>query len=219
MSSERPPGDGARCASAAALEVGGAVNGGANSLIGAAAADIACHGGIDLGIGGLGGLCEQRGRRHDLSRLAIAALGNVELEPRALYRVAVVGRETLDGGDALATRGAPVRHAGAHRRALEVHGAGTPKCHATAVFCAGEPHDVAQHPQQRHVLIDIEPGVPAVEVECDHRFPGPRSAAHAYYTAVPARRASARCAAAARAPPPRSLYNACRTRKPAKVVP
>jgi len=59
----------------------------ANSHIGAATADHAGHVVIDVLIGGLGVALEEVGRRHDLPGLAVAALGNVQLEPGFLYRV------------------------------------------------------------------------------------------------------------------------------------
>src|SRR5215471_11939209 len=142
MSSGCPPGDRGTRTASALLEAGGAVNGGADALIGAAAADVAGHGRIDVGIAGLRILGEQRSGGHDLSRLAVTALRNVELDPGALHRVAVVARQTLDGNDVLAARGAHRGYAGTHRRTLQMHGAGTAQCHPTAVFGAREPGDV-----------------------------------------------------------------------------
>src|SRR5882724_1353034 len=51
--------------------MGGRVDGGANAGIGGAAADIAAHGVVDVGVGRLRVLLEQRRRRHDLAGLAI----------------------------------------------------------------------------------------------------------------------------------------------------
>ena len=58
--------------------------------VGAAAADVARHGLIDLLVGGLGGLGEQRGGLHDLTALAVAALGHVVRPPGLLHRVVPV---------------------------------------------------------------------------------------------------------------------------------
>src|SRR2546421_1953671 len=58
----------------------------ANALVGAAAADVA-HRLVDLLIGRLGFFPQQRCRRHDLSRLAVAALRHVERRPGLLHRV------------------------------------------------------------------------------------------------------------------------------------
>ena len=63
---------------------GGGVDGFANTHIRAATAYIARHRGIDIGIVRMGRGRKQRRRRHDLSRLAIAALDDFEIEPSFL---------------------------------------------------------------------------------------------------------------------------------------
>ena len=76
------------------------LDGGADAHVGAAAADVAGHRGVDVGIVGIGRGCEQRRRRHDLARLAIAALDHFEVEPGLLHLGA--GRrcaDAFDGGD------------------------------------------------------------------------------------------------------------------------
>src|SRR5688572_27047680 len=55
----------------------GVFDGGAYPRIGAAAADVAGHGGVDVGVTGLAIGLEQRGGAHDLAALAIAALDDV----------------------------------------------------------------------------------------------------------------------------------------------
>ena len=72
-------------------EVGRSVNRRANPLIGSTATEVAVHRFIDLGIGRLRVLREERRGRHDLSALAVAALGNLQLDPRPLNRGAAVG--------------------------------------------------------------------------------------------------------------------------------
>src|SRR5512133_2741471 len=57
----------------------------ADADIGAAAAEIAVHGGVDIRVGGFGSFGEQGRGGHDLSGLAIAALRDVDLLPRKLY--------------------------------------------------------------------------------------------------------------------------------------
>src|SRR3989449_11368568 len=54
-----------------------AMDGGADPLIGAAAADVRHHG-VDVGVRGVRVLRQQRGGGHDLARLAVAALGRSE---------------------------------------------------------------------------------------------------------------------------------------------
>ena len=62
------------------------MNRGANALVGAAAAQIAGHRRVDVGIRRLRGVRQQRRRRHDLAGLA-AALRNVQLDPGLLNRM------------------------------------------------------------------------------------------------------------------------------------
>src|ERR1700730_17807824 len=77
--------------------IGGRVNGGANSVVGGATADIAAHGAVDFGVAGRGILLEQRGRRHHLTGLAITALRHLVLNPRGLYGFGLTAFESLDG--------------------------------------------------------------------------------------------------------------------------
>src|SRR3984893_13523981 len=53
-------------------------------LIGTAPANIAGHARVDIGIAGVRIAGQQRGRRHDLARLAVAALNYFEIEPGLL---------------------------------------------------------------------------------------------------------------------------------------
>src|SRR5438132_14233352 len=80
---------------------------GDDAAIGAAAADVAIHVGVDLIAGRLGILFEQGRRLHDLAGLAIAALRDLLGDPGLLQRVARVRRQTFDGCDLLA---ADIRH-------------------------------------------------------------------------------------------------------------
>src|SRR5260370_7087483 len=56
----------------------------ANAGIGAAAADVAGHRVVDVGIRRTRVACKQRRSRHDLARLAVAALGDLAVEPGLL---------------------------------------------------------------------------------------------------------------------------------------
>src|SRR5688572_5769830 len=75
------------------------VNGFANALVGRAPAEVAVHRRRDLRVGRRGILRQERGGAHDLTRLAVAALRNVDLVPRALHRMRAVGGEPLDRRD------------------------------------------------------------------------------------------------------------------------
>src|SRR3989442_15397720 len=76
--------------------LGRAVDGGANTLVGAAATDVAAHGGIDVRVRRRRVLGEQGRGRHELARLAVPALRHVELEPGALERMASIGPQAFD---------------------------------------------------------------------------------------------------------------------------
>src|SRR5438132_164939 len=64
-----------------------AMDGGADPLVGAAAADVR-HRGVDVGVAGAAVLGEQRRGGHDLTRLAVAELGHVLRDPVSLLCVA-----------------------------------------------------------------------------------------------------------------------------------
>src|SRR5580692_10709598 len=89
----------------------GRVNRGTDTGIGGAAADIAAHRAVDVGIGRRRVLLEQRRRRHDLTALAIPALGYLKLYPRSLDRLGRLALEALDGGHLLAGDSAQGHHA------------------------------------------------------------------------------------------------------------
>src|SRR6266850_2772127 len=138
----------------------------ADSDIRAAAADVSRHGGVDVAIGRvrLGG--EQRRRGHDLAGLAIAALRHLQLDPGLLDLLAGGGGTNgLDGSDALAGRGRDRRDARAHRLAVEVDRARAAQGEAATEFRAGHAEHIAQHPEQRRVVVDIDAASLAVDCQ------------------------------------------------------
>src|SRR5437588_11579199 len=66
----------------------GFVDGRANTNVSGAPANVAGHRAIDVGVGRLRHLIQQRCGRHDLPRLAITALRHIEAHPGLLDRVA-----------------------------------------------------------------------------------------------------------------------------------
>src|SRR5437667_7102000 len=80
------------------LPSSGQVDRRADALIGAAAADVG-HRLVDVLVGRLRVLLQQRRGRHDLSRLAVAALRHVERRPCLLHGMRAGGRKPLDGDD------------------------------------------------------------------------------------------------------------------------
>src|SRR5215472_10849886 len=100
---------------------------------------------------------EQSGCRHDLARLAVAALHYFKVEPGILdsstsrrcadrfYRRDRVLPDRFDG-----------QNARAHRGTVEMHCAGTAQRLATAELRAGHAQHVTQYPEKRRVSIDID---------------------------------------------------------------
>src|SRR2546427_13173701 len=99
-----------------------AMDGGADALVGAAAADVG-HRRVDVGVAGPRLLRQQRRGRHDLTRLTVPALRDVFRDPGALDFVDAVRRQALDGGDAFPGDRGNRKHARARGGAVEVHGA------------------------------------------------------------------------------------------------
>src|SRR5258705_7964213 len=127
----------------------GGVDSLAHLLEGAAAADIGDRT-IDVGVGRLRLVLEQRRDRHDHTALAVAALRDVVVDPGLLdlAQHAVLG-EPFAGGDLLALGGADGQRAGADRLAVEMDRAGAALRDAAAVFGAGQADILPDRPQQR----------------------------------------------------------------------
>src|SRR5690606_21816927 len=140
------------------------MDGSTDARIGAAAADIAAHGLVDLLFGGCGAGLEQAYRRHDLPRLAIAALGDVLLDPGLLHHLAHwIGLHAFNGGYRSSGHVRDRCDAGADRRAIHMHRAGAAQRHAAAELGAGHAQLVTQRPEQRHVVGDVE--VPGLTID------------------------------------------------------
>src|SRR5256714_8666861 len=144
--------------------LGGAMDGGADTLIGAGAADVG-HGRIDGGVRWMRLLGGRRRGRHDRARWAVAALRHVFRDPRPLHRVRAVLGQAFDGGDALVGDGGDGQHASARGRAVQVHRARAALRDAAAELGARESERVAQHPEQRRVGRDVDRLTLAVESE------------------------------------------------------
>src|SRR5437879_12605812 len=114
-----------------------AMDGGADPLVGAAATNVR-HGGVDVGVAGAAVLGEQRRGGHDLPGLAVAALRHVLGDPGSLHGVAPAWRQPFDRGHALPGGRRDGQHAGPHRRAVEMHGAGAALGDAAPELRAGE---------------------------------------------------------------------------------
>src|SRR5271154_6795351 len=109
------------------------MNGPSQTLIGSAPTNIRDVG-IDIGVGRIGELFQERDGSHDLPRLTVAALRNAFRDPRALHWMVMVRRESFDCGDLCAVERTDRHGAGTHRAAVDVHGASAALRDTTAEF-------------------------------------------------------------------------------------
>src|SRR5712671_994913 len=132
------------------------VNGGADALIGSATTHVAGHRLVDVVVSGLWSSGQQCRGRHDLARLTVAALHNIELEPGLLKSLSNRRRSNgFDRGDGFPADRTDGRYARAHGHAVDVDGAGAAQGDAAAELCTRDAEHVAQHPQERSVSIDV----------------------------------------------------------------
>ncbi len=124
----------------------GVVDGGSDAMIGAAAADVASHSKVDVVIARLRNHAEQTHGRHDLPRLAVAALGHVERHPGGAHGVRLLAAGALDGRDLDAFQRADGRHTRAARLAIDVHRTGAALGDAAAELRACQALNVTQKP-------------------------------------------------------------------------
>src|SRR6266853_4339115 len=147
------------------------VHAGADALIGAAAADVG-HGRVDVGVGGVRILLEQRTGRHDLPGLAVAALRHVELRPGLLHRMGAGRGKSFDRDDPVAGLDFADRNGtGAPHLAVDVHGTGAALRDAAAVLRAGQAHLLADDPQERRPGLHLHVADLAVDIEFCHERP------------------------------------------------
>jgi len=128
----------------------------ADAEIGAAATNVAIHRRVYVLIRGLGSFCKKSRSRHHLAGLAITALWNVEVRPRELHGMRTVERETFHGGDVGIAGSGDWRLAGADRATANMHGTRTALADATSIFGAAQVEDVAENPQQWHILRRVD---------------------------------------------------------------
>jgi hypothetical protein len=84
--------------------------------VGAAAADVASHGGIDVSVAGVRILGQQSRGGHDLATLAVAALHDLKFAPGVLDELAGRGiAKCFDGDNFFAGQRSYRRNAGAGR--------------------------------------------------------------------------------------------------------
>src|ERR1700720_379838 len=138
----------------------------ADSNVGHAAANTARHHRVNVAVAGIGKILQQRGCLHDLSRLAIPALGNLQLEPRGLQRMLALRIETFDRRDLCPGDRANRGNAGSRCASFHMHRASTTKTDAATEFRSCETKRVADYPEQRSVVRTMRRNGAAVEIEC-----------------------------------------------------
>src|SRR5262249_54045179 len=121
---------------------------------------------LDLRVGRLLVLIEERGRRHDPAVDAVAALRHLLLDIGLLDGVRLLRRAEAGEGDDLAAADRRHRgHAGAHGLAVDVHRAGAALRQTAAEMRVVERELVAQRIEQGHVGIGVDRFDLAVHVE------------------------------------------------------
>jgi hypothetical protein len=85
-------------------------------------------------------------RRHDLARLAVTALGDVEVAPRGLHRASDGARDSLDGDHVMTRKPGRRCHARSCGAAVDMDGAGAALGDTASVLGAGQAKLVTQHP-------------------------------------------------------------------------
>ena len=136
--------------------------------IGAAPADIGNRL-IDRIIVRVGIRRQQGSHTHDHARLAIAALRDLFIDPGLLHGMQpILASQSFDRRDRFALQVRNRQYARSNRLAIDVDGAGTALRNPAPVFCASELKNVAQRPQCRHGLVDINAHGFSVEVKLNH---------------------------------------------------
>src|SRR5215468_3889996 len=128
----------------------------ANAGISPAATDVTGHRVVDVDIRRMWVARKQRRGGHDLARLAVTALNDFAVEPSLLdpgargCRADRLDRRHLRFADAVDRC-----DAGTGGDAIDMYGAGAAQGHAAAELRAGHAENVAQHPEQRRIAVDI----------------------------------------------------------------
>lgn len=132
------------------------MHGGLDGVVGPATTQVG-HCRRDLCVGRMGRVLEQGGGCHDLSGLAIAALGDLMLYPGGDHPFAHrIGFDGFYGGDIAPDDARNGGDAGAQHVAVDHHRARAALCQAAAVFGPGQPQVVPDDPQQWCVRVGID---------------------------------------------------------------
>src|SRR5262249_6610561 len=111
------------------------------------------------------------GGRHDLPRLAIAALHDLEIEPGLLHFAANRRlADTFDRGDRAFADRADGQEAGSHCDTVDVNGASAALRDTATEFRSGQTEEIPQGPQQGRVIGRIDRSRNAIDLQCDHEW-------------------------------------------------
>src|SRR5687768_12156810 len=133
------------------------LDGGDDVGVGAAAADVATHRFLHVGVGRPAGFFEQSDGRHDLAGRTVSTLVAVARDERRLHRVEGARRtEALDRRDLVPVARQGERQARVHAPTVDVYGAGTALPVVTALLGAGEGDGLADAVEERGARVDAE---------------------------------------------------------------
>src|SRR5215831_20145163 len=139
-----------------------------DTVVAAAATQIAGERPANLGFGRLRIALEQVGRRNDHAAGAIAAMRGLLVDEGLLQWMQLVeGAEPLQRGDLVGTEVRDRHHAGAHDRAVDEHRAGAALREPAAELCAVKLEIIAQHIEQRGVRLGLHRAGRPVDLQAD----------------------------------------------------
>src|SRR5580704_2301692 len=140
----------------------------ADSNVGHAAANTARHHRVYVAISGIRKIFQQRRCLHDLSRLAISALRNLQVEPGGLQRMLSMRIEAFNRRDLCLCDCTNRGNARSRCASFHVHRASATKTDSATEFRSCETKLVADYPEQRRVVRTMRRNGAAVEIECGH---------------------------------------------------
>src|SRR6266702_4601388 len=130
-------------------------HGGNNVRVGAAAADVARHGVLDVFVAGADWLLEQGDGAHDLATGAVAALVAVMLNKSSLHGMQIAGlTEAFDGGDLVTLVHQSKGETAVDAPSIHMHGTRAALAMIAALFCAGKVDPLAQCVEQGRTRIE-----------------------------------------------------------------
>lgn len=138
-----------------------------DAIVGSTATDVG-NGSVDVRIGGLRLLPQQRNDGENHTRLTIPALRNALGKPRLLNWMGAITRQPFYSGDRPAHGGTDWQHAGAYGLTVHQYRTGPAGTDATAEFRAGEVKPITQHPEQGSVGINFHSTRFAVYLKLEH---------------------------------------------------